>query len=318
MIFYINGNNNGMASIDPVNPLYHNNRDWAIANKIKGRNATLCAVGSTVVGCIKTFTEKGSFANRILDFGQKVLEGLRNLEQYLLYGRGDDDAAKDKATKPLAGLVGSIACTYETKVNPLALPLTSAVGGKVGEAYSVISNWFNLMWWRLRLAVEKINWELLKAIPVYFKRLFHNDLNKRKDALKEIKDIISPIFGLAGSFFVGIFVPIKAWNKLKEDENKWIEALADSGVMTQHAAYVARFTLEELFKAQETGNKNSWYLAGIGAAGNIMNIALPLVNVLPFNERTKILWRELAQGLARIFFSSRRNINGNEWISANV
>ena len=101
------------------------------------------------------------------------------------------------------------------------------------------------------------------------------------------------------------------------NENKWIDACADSGLSSQHAYYGVGFTLDELFKAQATGNKNSWYLVGIGAAANIMNIALPLIDVLPLGEKTKTLWKELAQGLARIFFSSRRCINGNQWLKNN-
>lgn len=58
-------------------------------------------------------------------------------------------------------------------------------------------------------------------------------------------------------------------------------------------------------------------MAGIGGAANIMNICLPLVDILPLGEKTKVLWKELAQGLARIFFSSRRCINGNKWLKNN-
>ena len=65
-------------------------------------------------------------------------------------------------------------------------------------------------------------------------------------------------------------------------------------------------------------DKNSWYLFGAGLAANTMNITLPIVDVLPLSEKTKTLWKELSQGLARIFFSSRRNINGNKWLEKNV
>ena len=98
------------------------------------------------------------------------------------------------------------------------------------------------------------------------------------------------------------------------NENKWIDAVADGGLLSQHAYYAVGFTLDELFKAQKTENKNSWYLAGVGAAANTMNMCLPLVDILPFGGKTKTLWKELAQGLARIFFSSRRNIMGDEWL----
>ncbi len=70
-----------MVSVNPVNPNYQNNRNWAIANKNKGRHATLCAIGSTVIGCAKTCTETGSLANKVLDVGQKGLDAFRNLEQ---------------------------------------------------------------------------------------------------------------------------------------------------------------------------------------------------------------------------------------------
>ena len=317
MIFYIVGYRRCMAGINPVNPYYQNNRNWAIANKVKGRNATACAVSSTVIGCAKTFTEKGSSTNWILDIGQKILDALRNLEQYLLYKRKDDDLDFDERQRPIAGNVGQLACNYETKVNPVALPLSAIIGGKFGEAYSTISNWFNSMWWRIRPACQKINWDKLSRIPLKIRKLFDKNIKQRQKTREFLKDNLSPFFGLMGCFCMGIFLPIKAWNKLKENENKWIDAVADGGMLSQHAYYFVGFTLDELFKAQAIGNKNSWYLAGVGAAANIMNIALPLVDVLPLGDRTKALWKELAQGLGRLFFSSRRCINGNAWLEKN-
>ncbi len=303
-----------MASVNPVNPNYQNNKQWAIANKNKGRNATLCAIGSTAIGCMKTVTEKDSLTSRVLDCGQKVLDMLRNLEQYLLYKRDDDDLDFDKRNRPIAANVGQLACEYETKVNPAALPASAIIGGKFGEAYSIISNWFSSMWWRLRPACQKINWSQLKLLPQMFSGLFDKDIEQKQRTQKFLKENLSPFFGLAGCFCMGIFLPIKAWNKLMGNESKWIDACADGGLSSQHAYYGVGFTLDELFKAQATENKNSWYLAGVGGAANIMNICLPLVDILPLGEKTKTLWKELAQGLARIFFSSRRCINGNQWL----
>ena len=145
MIIYNAGNRNSMVRINPINPNYQNNRNWAIANKKKGRHATLCAIGSTAIGCMKTVTEKDSLTNRVLDCGQKVLDGLRNLEQYSLYKREDDDLDFDKRQRPIAGNVGQLACGYETKVNPVAVPLSAIVGGKFGESYNIISNWLCLL-----------------------------------------------------------------------------------------------------------------------------------------------------------------------------
>ncbi|GEM_PF-4517895 len=305
-----------MVSVNPVNPNYQNNRNWAIANKNKGRHATLCAIGSTVIGCAKTCTETGSLANKVLDVGQKGLDAFRNLEQHLLYKRDDDDLGFDKRERPIAGNVGQLACDYETKVNPVALPTAAIIGGNAGEAYSTMSNWGSSMWWRVRPACQEINWDEVKTLPRWIKKLFDRDIGQRQRAQKFLKENLSPFFGLIGCFCTGIFLPIKAWNKLMGNENKWIDACADGGLFSQHTYYAVGFTLDELFKAQETKNKYSWYLAGIGAAGNTMNMCLPLIDVLPLGDKTKTLWKELATGLARIFFSSRRNIKGNEWLMA--
>ncbi|MBI2996058.1 MAG: hypothetical protein HYY52_05065 [Candidatus Melainabacteria bacterium] len=139
-----------------VEPAYQNNKSWAIANKKKGFNATACALGSTAISCVKTFTEKDSSLNWILDIGQKTLDALRNLEQYLLYKRDDDDLDFDKRNRPIAGNVDQLACAYETKVNPIAVPLASVIGGKTGEAYNTISNWLSSMWWRVRPACGEL------------------------------------------------------------------------------------------------------------------------------------------------------------------
>ena len=303
--------------VNSVNPFYQNNRDWAITNNSKGRNATICAVSSTAIGCVKTFVEKDSFTNRVLDIGQKVLDGLRNKEQYTLYKREDDDLDYDKRNRPIAANLGTVACQVETNVNPIALPFSSLLPENVRESYSSICNWFSSMWWRARPASEKINWKCLKLLPLDLAGLFDAHLDQRRQSQRALTDNLSPFFGLMGCFCMGIFVPIRAWNKLKENENKWIDAAADGGLLSQHTYYFVKFTLDELFKAQETSNKNSWYLFGAGLAANTMNISLPLVDVLPLSEKTKTLWKEFSQGLARTFFSSRRNIKGNEWLEKN-
>ena len=302
-----------MVTIESVNPSYQNNKNWAIANKTKGRNSTLCAVSSTALGITKTFTKEGSFVNRLLDSGQKILDVIRNLEQYLLYKRDDDDLGFDKVKRPIAANVGELACNYEIKINPVVLPVFAIIGGRFGEAYKEISNWVNSMWWRLRPACEKIKWNELKTLPIWIKRLLSQDISQKQNSREFLKDNLSPFFGLAGCFLTGIFIPIKAWNILKGNENKWINACADSGTLSQHLYYFVGFTLDELFKAQKTNNKNNWYLFGIGLAANTMNILRPLIDILPLSDKTKTLWNELTQGLARIFFSSRRYIKGGEW-----
>lgn len=307
-----------MGKVEPVNSNYHDNKNWAIANINKGRNATVYALGSTAIGVAKTFTEKDSFKYWILNIGQKICDALRNLEQFLLYGRDDDDLAFDKKNRPIAGNIGQAACGYEIKINPVAIPVASLIGGKIGEAYHVIANWLSSMWWRIRPACLKINWKELKLFPIILNKLFDRNIKQRQKAQEFLKDNLSPFWGLMGCFCIGIFVPIKAWNKLKENENKWIDAVADGGLLSQNLHYLIGFTLDELFKAQETNNKNSWYLAGVGLAANTMNICLPIIDILPLSEKTKILWKELAQGLSRIFFSSRRNIKGNEWLELNT
>lgn len=315
MIFYIDGYKSSMTRVNYIPPIgYQNNRSWAIRNKAKGLNATLSAISSTVIGSIKVFVERDSLKYKLLNFGQKVLEALRNLEQYLIYKEDDDDVGFDKKNRPLAGKVGAFAAGYETKINPIAVPIAALLPEKISNSYEVISNWFNAIWWRFRLCFQKINFLELKELPKEIKKLFQADLIKRNDALCKIRDILIPYLGYWGSFATGLFVPIKAWHKLMGNENKWVNASADSGFLSQHEYYFVRFTLDELFKAQENNNKYSWYLFGVGLVTNIMNITLPIIDVLPLNNKVKNIWRELALGLTRIFFSSRRHINGNQWL----
>lgn len=307
-----------MNSILPVNSSYHNNPSWAVENKRKGKLAAICSIGSTAIGCTKTFLEEESFLNKSLGFAQKVLDAVRNRKQYFLYFRNDDDLGLDKEIRPIAAKVGWVGCFIEKYINPIGEPVSCFFGDKVKESYSFIAHWLSTFWWRFRLCFEKIDWNGLKWIPTYLKMLKKNNVEQRKRAQQEIKDLIAAPLGLVGSFFTGIFIPIRAWNKFKGVENKWIDALADSGNLSQHANYIFRFTLEELFKAQETNNKNSWFLFGIGIASNVMNTGLPIIDILPLNEKIKIFWKELAQGLNRTFFSFRRHTKGKEWLAANV
>ena len=317
MIVYIAGNNHVM-NVKPVNHCYHNNPAWATDNERRGKYATICSVSSTAIGCIKTFTREDAFLNKFLSFTQKTIDAIRNWYQYFLYGQKDDDLAFDKVNKPLAAKVGEIGCFIEKNINPIGEPVSALFGENIKESYSSIAHWFSSFWWRIRLCFEKVTWKELKILPLYIKELFHKDLHSRKRAREEVKNIATPILGLIGSFCTGLITPIKAWNKFKGNENKWIDALADGGISSQQAYYFYRFTLEELFNAQDNNNKNNWFLFGLGLATNIMNIALPAIDLLSMNNTAKTLWKELAQGLNRTFFSSRRHIKGREWLEANA
>ena len=232
------------------------NLSWAKANICHGKDSLVYGLSATTLGCIKTLISEDSFSYKTLDLFQSALLGLRSNQQYSIYSRKkDDDLGFDEAHRPHAANIGELACFIETKINPIALPLTTALGNEVKESYHSIAHLANALWWRMRLCSKKICWSNFVELPRIIKQLFHRNLLTRKVAVEDMENIITPALGLMGFTFCGLFTPIKSWFKFKGIENKTIDALSSVGIATQHLIYFFKFTLPQIFYFQE--NKKS-------------------------------------------------------------
>ena len=202
------------------------------------------------------------------------------------------------------------------------MPLASVINENISEGYNSIAHFVNAVWWRIRLFSKRIKWNLFdKQFFENFKYIFNSDLQERKKVQEDIEGILTPLLGLIGFCFTGLFTPIKSWFKLTGNDNRLINSLASIGTTTQHLAYFFRFTLPELFKAQENQSKESELLFGVGACANAMNTFLPAVEMISSGDGTfgKIqkLFRELSIGFTMAFFSARRHIMGRQWLETN-
>ena len=94
--------------VTAINPNYQNNRNWAIANKQKGKYAAIseaCSIGLSVT---KSFTEEDSLLNKSIDFTQTkgLFKGLRAFWSFEKNGNGTRISISTKFEKPAAGFLG--------------------------------------------------------------------------------------------------------------------------------------------------------------------------------------------------------------------
>lgn len=306
-----------MNRISPVDFIWGENRNWALANKTIGLHSLASGLIGTASGCIKACTDEGSFLYTACRFIQSIAYGFRNYFQYSLYSRKDDDLGEDIHKRPYAANIGEAACFVEKKINPLALPLAFLFGKKISESYDSIAHLTNALWWRVRLCSEKIVWrDFNRKFFRKIKDLINPDINKRKLATKEIKMIITPFLGIIGTFMMGVFTPIKSFLRLRGIESKPINFFSEMGVLSQHLIYLFKFSLPQLWETQEKDKANDKMLAFTGLCANTLNIALPVIELLPSNEtflgKFQKLHRELATGFTAAFFSTRRYLLGRE------
>ncbi len=312
-----------MDGVSPTKYVWGGNKHWAIFNKHTGSLSLVSGLVGASAGCVKACVEEDTFLNKIFGFIQSAAYGIRNHFQYSIYSRkDDDDLGEDLHKRPHAANVGEVACEIEKKINPFLLPLSSLFNKDIRDGYQSIAHLANALWWRIRFCSEKIKWSLLNRNLIdKFKSLFDQDIEERKQATNEIRTAITPLFGLIGAGAVGLFTPIKAFLEFIGTESKLINFFANIGAATQHAIYFFKFTLPELWNAQEKESKDSKLLSTIGLGANSMNIALPVIDALPFNTGAlsvaQKLFREVATGFTVTFFSTRRNILGRQWLKKN-
>ena len=297
-----------MRAVNDIKPF--DNKEWADISRKKGLSALVSGNIATALGVAKIITpEKWT---KTLSVARGIAAGSRFYNQYSIHHRKDDDLGYDEISRPHAANVGEIGCALERKINPVALPLSGLFGEDINEAVEIINHYPMLLWWRLRLLSNKIDWKKLMHIPVKFKLLIKGKGFQKEIASRAIEGTLSPILGLAGVGLSGIFEPIKAFNKIRKVECRIIDGLASAGLATQHAAYVFRFTLPEILERRDKT------MFALGILTNFMNIALPLLDVMNIDQNcftlAKKIWREVSQGASMAFFSARRFKLGHEWL----
>ena len=278
-------------------------------NKNYGFRSFVLGLGCTTVGVLKDCVNEESKLNKVLGFGEKILEGTRFNQQYSIYGRKDDDLGYDTEHRPHAANIGEIACNIEQKLNPFLLPVSECFDENLRQAIEEISHYPTSLWWRARLFSTKIDWNSVCELPEHFKDLCNGDLVDKNIAVGKIDDTVSSILGMIGFAAMGIFQPIKSWNKFKGIENRIIDGLANIGLATQNVAYFFRFTVPQLL------NKNKEMFV-LGAAGNVMNAGLPVIDILQNNKKVTAIYKKLTQGLTMAFFSRRRKLMGESDLNA--
>lgn len=312
-----------MGRIEAVNSSYQNNKSWAIANKSKGFIASCFSAGSTATGFLKACSDKDSTIYKLSNFFEKVFYAASNCLQYFLFGRKDDVLGDDEEKKPLAAKIGKVTTFQEKYINPVVKPMLLFLNTSHQEGLNDALNFLDSFYWKIRFALGKIKWEDFKLIPKMIGRLFKSNVNMSdKDrATKSIGETLAPICGWIGTACIGIFNPTKACLKFFDKESKFVNCLAYIGKAAMNLPYFFKFTLPFLWKGFATKDKRCHAIFGVGAAANVMNTVLPLIELSPkgscsLNKFSEI-YKSLAGNLSSLFFALRRNFLGNDWLENN-
>lgn len=303
---------------------YQDNPHWAFHNKQKGFIATCFSAGSTASGLVKACSSKDSKVYKVSNFLEKFLYSASNCLQYLLFGRKDDVLGDDEEKRPLAAKVGKVATFQEKYINPFAKPALVLLDTNQQDSLNDALNFFDVFYWKIRFALEKIQWNKIKLIPANIQQLFDPKIQTQdKDKItKMIGEIIAPIFGWIGTVCIGIFTPIKAGLKFFNIESKVINCLTYIGKAAINIPYFFKFTLPMFWKGLITKDKKFHAAFAVGTASNILNIGLPVIELLPTDsqvaETFSKIYKSLAGNLAMLFFPLRRNSLGEDWINTHT
>ena len=310
--------------VNPINPSsYQNNKSWAIANKSKGFIASCFSIGSTVSGVTKACSSKDSKVYKISNFFEKVFYAVSNCLQYFLFGRKDDVVGDDEEKRPIAAKIGKVATFQEKYINPIVKPASVLLNANQQEGLNDALNFLDSFYWKVRFALEKIQWEKLRLIPVNIKQLLDSKVNvlDKDKTTKIIGEILAPICGWVGTVCIGIFNPIKACLKFFDRENKIINCLAYVGKAAINIPYFFKFTLPMFWKGLATQDKKFHGAFVVGTASNVMNVALPVIELLPkensFINKFLEVYKSLTSNLSMVFFPLRRNCLGDDWLKRN-
>ena len=304
---------------------YQNNHNWAINNRSKGLYSGYVALGSTISGCIKACSNKDSKTYKVCNFSEKLFYSLSNCLQYFLFARDDDVLGSDEKNNPIAANTGKIASFTEKYIEPVAKPLTVFLEPNLQEASNDALSFFDVFYWKLRFIMDKIDFRNLKLLPGLVKDLFNRNTNVevKNRRTQNIVNITMSLLASVGSACIGVFTPIKIFLNLINKENRIINSLGACGKSIINLLYFFKFTLEWYWKGIIKKDKSCHALFGLGATANVLNVALPAIELLPkeeggFLDKFSRLWKSLASNSALLFWGLRRNKLGNEWLKESI
>ncbi len=296
---------------------------WAERNSTRGFNSLALAIASSSLGLLKVFIDKESPIYKFLSFSKEVTLRTRGHLQYSLYSEDVDDLGYDKRNRPFAAKIGEFACNLEKYVNPIVLPITSLLNENMKEGSSLLFTLANNLWWRARPMVEGINWEDIKSKKLLdnMMSLFNSSvpLEKREKNRVDVVKTVSPLLGSIGYYAMALFAPIKAINKFRGVENKFINFGLATSFVTQHLMYFFKYTMEDLHLSKNEnlkGFKESFYL---GLSANFMNFLLPVVKMLPIENPILKTMSDSFEDLITTpeYFANRRRIRGKNSLETN-
>lgn len=306
-------------------PGFQDNGDWAIHNRSKGFYSGCIALGSTVSGCIKSCSNKDSKIYKVCNFLEKLFYSLSNCLQYFLFERKDDVLGSDEANNPIAANAGRIASFTEKYIEPVAKPLTVFLEPNLQEASSDALSFFDVLYWKMRFIMDKIDFKNMKSLPTYIRHILNKTLNTndKADATKNIVDKSMSLLASIGSVCIGVFTPLKIFLNLINKENRIINSLGACGKAVINVLYFFKFTLPFYWNALITKDRSYHALFGLGATANALSIALPVIELLPkeedsFLDKFSRAWKSLASNSALLFWGLRRNSMGKDWLGKNT
>lgn len=306
-------------------PGYQRNYDWAVNNKSKGFYSSGLAIGSTISGCVKAYSDKDSRTYKVFSLLEKLFYSLSNSLQYFLFDRKDDVLEYDNLNNPVAASVGKVASFTEKYIEPIAKPATVFLEPSLQEASNDALSFFDTLYWKLRFIVDKVSFKNFKLLPPSVKKLFNKKLPlyKKARATNNIIDIIMPTLGFTGSACIGTFTPIKIFLNLVNKESKIVNSLGAIGKVAINILYFFKFTLEFYWNSIIKKDKSCQVFFALGTTANVLNTALPVIELLSkqgdsFLDKFSRGWKSLANNLLLLFWGLRRYHMGKEWLENSI
>ena len=146
--------------------IYHTIRaaDWADDNEVNSGDAARAMLSSMFFGVgkavLSNFDSIYDYVKNIFGFLSNISSAFRGYKQFKIYGeRIDEDRAEnnyegEKYRNKASSLFADLAYLFETKINPLVLPVLGFCSERIQDSLKPLLSLCNILWWRIRMPVE--------------------------------------------------------------------------------------------------------------------------------------------------------------------
>ncbi len=146
--------------------IYHTVRaaDWADDNQVNSGDAAKAMLLSMFFGVgkviLSNFDSIYDYVKNTFGFLSNISSAFRGYKQFKIYGeRIDEDRAEnnyegEKYRNRVTSTFADLAYVFETKINPIALPVLGFFSERIQDSLKPLLSLCNILWWRIRMPAE--------------------------------------------------------------------------------------------------------------------------------------------------------------------